>query len=125
MENRWYAVMRDRQDDDWGYGSHDLEEAKEMLAGFGTDDGYIAVIENDVCVQELEYADLFNTNLVVVDRVGSDGWTDLVESEEYADKMWDRFTDHDKRRRDCFYLCTAYTYNGNVVSEIATIKTYK
>lgn len=125
MENRWYAVMRDRQDDDWGYGSHDLEEAKGMLAEYGTDDGYIAVIENDVCIQELEYADLFNTNLVVVDRAGCDEWTDLVENEEYADKMWDRLTDHDKRRRDCFYLCTAYTYNGDVVAEISEIKRYK
>lgn len=125
MENRWYAVMRDRQDDDWGYGSHDLEEAKDMLAGLCVDDGYIAVIENDVCVQELGYAELYDTNLVVVDRAGCDEWTDLVESEEYADKMWDRLTDHDKRDRDYFYLCTAYTYNGNVVSEIATIKTYK
>ena len=27
----WYAVMADRDDNDWGYGSHDLAEAKQML----------------------------------------------------------------------------------------------
>ena len=124
MENRWYAVMRDKQDDDWGYGSHDLEEAKEMLVGLCVDDGYIAVIENDVCVQELGYAELFDTNLVVVDRA-CDEWSDVVENEEEADGMWDRLTDHEKRDRDYFYLCMAYTYNGNVVAEISEIKRYK
>lgn len=126
MENkRWYAVMTDRDDSDWGFGSYDLEEAKDMLAGFGTDDGYIAVIENDVCVQELEYEELYEKNLVVIDRAGCDEWSDVVENEEEADRMWDRLTDHDKRDRDYFYLCTAYTYNGNVVSEISEIKRYK
>lgn len=43
---KWYAVVRD-SNDLWDYGSHDLEEAKEMLKsqGFGT----IAVIDNDLC----------------------------------------------------------------------------
>lgn len=126
MENkRWYAVMTDRDDSDWGYGSYDLEEAKEMLVGLCVDEGYIAVIENDVCVQELGYAELFDTNLVVVDRAGCDEWSNVVENEEEADMMWYRLTDHDKRRTDYFYLCTAYTYNGNVVSEISEIKRYK
>lgn len=50
----WYAVMKDNEDTDWGYGSHDLDEAREMLKGYP--DGYIAVIEegNDpICVEEI------------------------------------------------------------------------
>ena len=124
-ENKWYAVLRDREDTDWGYGSFDLEEAKEMLVGLCTDDGLIAVIENDVCIQELGYEELYDKNLVVIDRAGCDEWSDVVESEEEADMMWDRLTDHDKRRRDYFYLCKAYTYNGDVVAEISEIKRYK
>lgn len=53
---KWYAVMRDRDDQDWGYGSHDLEEAKEMARKMGPD-AYIAVINegNDaVCVDEID-----------------------------------------------------------------------
>ena len=51
----WYAVMR-RDDQDWGYGNHDLEEAKEMARKMGPD-AYIAVINegNDaVCVDEID-----------------------------------------------------------------------
>ena len=53
--NKWYAVMRDNDDDDWGYGSEDFETAKEMLAEMREDnkDAYIAVIENDVCIEEI------------------------------------------------------------------------
>lgn len=125
MENRWFAAMRDREDSDWGYGSYDLEEAKEMLAGMCTDDGLIAVIEDDICVEELTYDELFDVKLVVVDRVGSDEWTEIVADEEDADKMWDKMTAHDKGRRDDFYLCESYMFDGNVVSEIRTIKRYK
>jgi len=28
MKGLWYAVMRDLTDQDWGYGSHDPEEAE-------------------------------------------------------------------------------------------------
>lgn len=55
MENTyWYAVMTDNDDSDWGYGSYDLDEAREMLKKYP--DGYIAVIEmgNDpICVEEI------------------------------------------------------------------------
>lgn len=50
--NYWYAVMMDRDDNDWGTGSYDLEKAKEMLLR-DYPDGYIAVIENDVCIDEI------------------------------------------------------------------------
>lgn len=51
----WYAVLRDREDNDWGYGSYSRHEAERMALEMGTD-AYIAVIEegNDpVCVEEI------------------------------------------------------------------------
>ncbi len=51
MKKYWYAVERDEEDNDWGTGSYDLDEAKEMAKEY--DDGRIAVIEegNDpICV---------------------------------------------------------------------------
>lgn len=49
----WYAVMRDSEDNDWGYGSHDLEEAEAMVKKYP--EGYIAVIdeETNTCVDEI------------------------------------------------------------------------
>lgn len=50
----WYAVMLDAEDTDWGYGSHDLREAYEMLRPYPR--GYIAKIEegdDPVCVEEI------------------------------------------------------------------------
>lgn len=55
MENTyWYAVMQDNDDNDWGYGSYDLEKAKEMVAKYP--EGYIAVIAegaDPICVDEI------------------------------------------------------------------------
>ena len=59
MANRyWYAVMKDIDDDDWGYGSFDLSEAEEMVCKFP--EGYIAVIDqgedgnaDPICVEEI------------------------------------------------------------------------
>ena len=57
----WYAVMRDREDDDWSTGSFDLEEAKEMARDLRTDypDAYIAVINDvtKVCIDEIHDID--------------------------------------------------------------------
>lgn len=53
-KNYWYAVMKDNEDNDWGTGSFDLEEAREMVKAYP--EGYIAVIEegNDpICVEEI------------------------------------------------------------------------
>lgn len=55
-DRKWYAVMRDREDDDWGYGSYDIEEAKRMCLDQESPEAYIAVIaegENPVCVDEI------------------------------------------------------------------------
>lgn len=54
-----YAVMVDRDDTDHGYGSHDLEEAKEMCRSqkeIGHTESYIAVISpvDDFYLDEIE-----------------------------------------------------------------------
>lgn len=57
---KWYAVEMNRDDNDWGTGSYDFEEAKEMLKAYP--EGLIAVIEegdDPVCIEEITYADLF------------------------------------------------------------------
>lgn len=62
VENKlWYAVMRDREDIDWGTGSYDLDEAREKMNEWrndGWEDAYIAVIDmhnedDPVCVEEI------------------------------------------------------------------------
>lgn len=55
----WYAVMKDREDDDWGTGSFSLAEAERMALDYGKD-AYIAIIqeaEDPLCVGEIEQAD--------------------------------------------------------------------
>lgn len=49
---KWYAVQENRTDA-WDKGSYDYKEAMEMLQEHGC--GLIAVIEDDVCVEEIEY----------------------------------------------------------------------
>ncbi len=52
MDNKyWYAVEMDAEDNDWGDGSYDLEEAKEMARKYP--EGQIAVIkegDDPICV---------------------------------------------------------------------------
>ena len=60
----WYAVMKDNDDNDWGYGSYDLAEAEAMVNRFksqGYADAYIAVIDegtageptDPICIEEI------------------------------------------------------------------------
>lgn len=54
--DKWYAVMKDREDSDWGTGSYKKTEAMQMAAQYredGQEDAYIAVIENDTCIDEI------------------------------------------------------------------------
>lgn len=56
---KWYAVQRDIDDNDWGTGSYDMQEAITMAKEHGYE--RIAVIEegNDpICVEEIMVADL-------------------------------------------------------------------
>lgn len=52
----WYAVMENREDNDWGYGSYDLNEAIEMLKEQGWEDGYILEVndETKTAIREIE-----------------------------------------------------------------------
>ena len=63
----WYAVMMDREDNDWGTGSFDIAEAKAKAITMGCD-AYIAVIDggydaqgnattDPVCVDEIAQED--------------------------------------------------------------------
>ena len=62
----WYAVMMDREDTDWGYGSFDLDEAKAKASKYP--ESYIAVIDggydedgnettDPICVDEIMQED--------------------------------------------------------------------
>ena len=58
QDMRWYAVMKDREDMDWGYGSFDLDKAKKMASDYP--EGYIAVIQggpDPVCIERIERGD--------------------------------------------------------------------
>lgn len=51
---KWYAVQMESTDE-WGYGSHDLDEAIKMLKEQGA--GLIAVIDDETncCIEEIPY----------------------------------------------------------------------
>lgn len=60
MENKtWYAVLKNNEDNDWGYGSDNYDEAVEMAKKFralGYEDAYIAVIadgDDPICTDEI------------------------------------------------------------------------
>lgn len=54
-ENTWYAVLMDKDDNDWGTGSHDKDEAFQMARDM--DAQYVAVIDNSndpICTEILD-----------------------------------------------------------------------
>ena len=60
MENKtWYAVLKNNEDNDWGHGSDNYDEAVEMAKKFralGYEDAYIAVIadgDDPICTDEI------------------------------------------------------------------------
>lgn len=59
MKNKiWYAVMSGPEDNDWGTGSFDYDEALEMVKPFILDGGYIAVIDDGddpICIDEIHF----------------------------------------------------------------------
>ena len=97
---KWYAVLRDADDNDWGTGSYDFETAKKMLLDAGYDDGRIAVIEmgNDpVCVEVFtmdEIKDRAEELLAgeLYEMVAL-GWTD-EEARENEDAFFERIGDY-------------------------------
>lgn len=65
----WYAVMKNRKDNDWRHGSFNLEEAKAMLQNSlkpHPTSSYIAVIHADFDESGNPTSPLF-----VVDEIGS------------------------------------------------------
>lgn len=60
---KWYAVMRDNEDTDWGTGSTRLREAAKMVRKMrreGDEEAFIAVIDitsddmtHQVCIDEI------------------------------------------------------------------------
>ena len=70
----WYAVMEDRNDTDWGYGSYDRQEAESMALEMGPD-AYIAVINNEgdpVCVEEISQEDFGMKTMYAIRDVAYD-----------------------------------------------------
>ena len=58
VETLWYAVMED-DEDDWGTGTNDRDEAIEMLKKQGH--GLVAVISDNgdpLCIDEIRYEDI-------------------------------------------------------------------
>lgn len=85
MENKlWYAVLMDKDDNDWGYGSFNEEEAYKMVKPFIKDGGYIAVIDdsNDpICIKEIHE---FENEKLITYSYG-DYYTTGFEYVEYND----------------------------------------
>lgn len=65
----WYAVQETREDA-WDYGSDNYDTAVQMLKEQGG--GLIAVIDNNVCVEELEYDDVCGPDEALIDWFNND-----------------------------------------------------
>ena len=63
----WNAVLRDREDNAWGYGSRERTKAEKMAMDMESAEAYIAVIEDNgdpVCIDEIHQDDfLINKSL--------------------------------------------------------------
>lgn len=93
----WYAVMRDRDDNDWGYGADDLRKAERMALDMGPE-SYIAVIEDGddpTCVKEItkdefeikrEYA-IINHNIDDAPTNNEDVFFESQDPEEIIRKL--------------------------------------
>lgn len=67
VEAPWYAVLKDREDTDHGYGSFNLDEAKKMARNMDSQESYIAIIddEDDFCLGEISHEDIFDGSYTV------------------------------------------------------------
>lgn len=93
----WYAVMRDKEDNDWGYGSDSLRKAERMALDMGPE-AYIAVIEegdDPICVREItkdefeikrEYA-IINHNIDDAPTNNEDVFFESQDPEEIIRKL--------------------------------------
>ena len=85
----WYAVLRDREDNDWGYGSYDRQEAEKMALEMGPE-AYIAVINNEgdpVCVEEISQEDFgMKTMYAIMNKckaMSTDSWNSDNQMSSY------------------------------------------
>lgn len=67
----WYALMKDRDDTDWGTGTYDKQEAIETIKSWRQDvypDAYIAVIDESgpVCIDEITDFDEEERTMITV-----------------------------------------------------------
>ena len=90
--NTWYAVLMDRSDNDWGFGSFDRAEAERMAIRQLEDhpDVRIAVIEegNDpVCIDVIDQDD-FRTPLFIGKWNGTDIDVVKIDGALYALNGW-------------------------------------
>ena len=70
----WYAVLRDREDNDWGYGSRNRNEAERMALEMGKD-AYIAVIndgDDPICIEEINQEDFGMRTMYAIRDVAYD-----------------------------------------------------
>lgn len=112
----WYAVMESDEDNDWGTGSYDLDEATEML----TPAGYIAVIDvrSDYCMDEIRFEyDSFRVSAVFEDGstidndIVSETGADAVEKEIDLTREW-----YEGREPE-YYIVNYYLDGRNVGEE--------
>lgn len=93
----WYAVLRGREDNDWGYGSEIRRKAESMAVNMGPD-AYIAVIDTEgdpICIEEIEQSDFFirkeyaiiNHNIEDAPTNNEDVFFDSQDSEEIIKKL--------------------------------------
>ena len=78
---KWYAVMRDHSDDDWGTGSFDQVEAEKMVVNNldAYPEGFLAVIENDSCVEEIEQEDFSPVNCYAARIIKAHDWEEAQD----------------------------------------------
>lgn len=67
----WYAIMQDSEDNDWGSGSYDRDEAIRKVKECYPEEGWIAVIDevwdaagekvvDAVMVDEISHSEIFD-----------------------------------------------------------------
>lgn len=119
----WYAVQREKNDA-WDNGSHDKEEAIEMLKEQGC--GLIAVIdeEDNFCTEEIPYEDVAERSYVIADSKQGDLFFDGIDTTdresaiEIFRQTWNALSDHDKKLRDYYELL--YAYGNGCSTDIET-----
>ena len=127
----WYAIMEDRNDDDWGYGSFSFQEAARKVLECGGD-AYIAVIDGDLCIDEIDIPTLHEladneisglrklTGLKrkdFCDRYGipyrtmQDWETGKSDPPEYVQILLERAVRQDQGLQSTYYVYSIYEYD--------------